>query len=218
MPSNRRARIDTREELAVVSVDRVFIEGERNTYASRGVALIVLLNGIGAMVLLALLAQNLPTPNNVKAFADAMMVFSIGAILGLTSAFIAYINRTIRLEWPEFTTWRRPLRWLAVAAAILGAACFLVGMNMARISIEAASSSTIRSKTISPQPPQTQPIEAASRAGSNRATRATNRAAATADRADRAAATRVASNQATRATNRAAATRADRATATTGAN
>jgi outer membrane biosynthesis protein TonB len=159
MPSNRRARIDTKEKLAVVSVDRVFIEGERNTYASRGVALIVLLNGIGAMVLLALLAQNLPSPNNVEALADAMMVFSAGAILGLTSAFIAYLNRTIRLEWPEFTTWRRPLRWLAVAAAILGAACFLVGMNMARISIEAASSSTIRSKTISPQPPQTQPIE-----------------------------------------------------------
>ena len=159
MPSNRRARIDTKEELALVSVDRVFIEGERNTYASRGVALIVLLNGIGAMVLLALLAQNLPSPNNVEALADAMMVFSAGAILGLTSAFIAYLNRTIRLEWPEFTTWRRPLRWLAVAAAILGAACFLVGMNMARISIEAASSSTMRSRTISPQPPQTQPIE-----------------------------------------------------------
>ena len=157
-PSNRRARIDKRQELAVVSVDRVFIEGERNRYASRGVALIVLLNGIGAMVFLALLAQNLPTPNNVEAFADAMMVFSIGAILGLTSAFIAYINRTIRLEWPEFATWRRPLRWLAVAAAILGAACFLVGMNMARISIEAASSSTTRPKTISPQPPQA-PIE-----------------------------------------------------------
>jgi hypothetical protein len=66
------------------------------------------------MVLLALLAQNVPSTNNVKAFADAMMVFSIGAILGLTSAFIAYVNRTVRLEWPEFTTWQRPLRWLAV--------------------------------------------------------------------------------------------------------
>jgi outer membrane biosynthesis protein TonB len=144
--------------LAIVSADRRYIEEQRNRYASRGVALIVLLNGIAAMVLLALLAQNLPSTNNVKAFADAMMVFSVGAILGLTSAFIAYVNRTVRLEWPEFTTWQRPLRWLAVAAAILGAVCFLVGMNMARISIEEASSTT-RPKTISPQPPQTQPIE-----------------------------------------------------------
>jgi hypothetical protein len=142
-----------------MSADRRYIETERNRYASRGIALIVLLNGIAAMVLLALLAPNLPSTNNVKAFADAMMVFSIGAILGLTSAFIAYVNRTIRLEWPAFTTWRRPLRWFAIAAAILGAACFLIGMNMARISIEEASSSTTRPKTISPPPPQTQPIE-----------------------------------------------------------
>jgi hypothetical protein len=158
MPSGRRARIDSRQEPAL-DTDRLYMERERNRYASRGVALIVALNGIGAMVLLALLAQNLPSTNNVKAFADAMMVFSIGAILGLTSAFIAYANRTIRLEWPEFVTWRRPLRWLAVAAAILGAACFFVGMNIARISIEDASRATTRSKTISPQPPQEQPIE-----------------------------------------------------------
>ena len=112
----------------------------------------------GAMVLLALVAQN---PSK-KAVADAMMVFSVGAILGLTSGFIAYLNRTIRLEWPKFTTWRRPLRWLAVAAAILGVACFFVGMNVARNSIEDASSSTIRSttraKSKSPLPPQEQPI------------------------------------------------------------
>jgi len=157
VPSNRRARIDIREELAVP--DRLSIERERNRYASRGLALTVLLNGLGAMVLLALLAQNLPSTNNVKAFADAMMVFSAGAILGLTSAFIAYLNRTIRLEWPEFTTWRRPLRWLAVAAAILGAACFFVGMNMTRIAIEDASSSATRPKTISPQPVEPQPAE-----------------------------------------------------------
>ena len=111
MPSNRRAPNDSRQELVVDSAYGLYIERERNRYASRGLALIVLLNGIGAMVP-ALLAQNLAT-NTVKAFADAMMVFSSGAILGLTSALIAYFNRTIRLEWPEFATWRRPLRWFA---------------------------------------------------------------------------------------------------------
>jgi hypothetical protein len=157
VPSNRRARIDIREDLAVP--DRYYIERERNRYASRGLALIVLLNGLGAMVLLAPLAQSLPSTNNVKAFADAMMVFSSGAILALTSAFIAYLNRTIRLEWPEFITWRRPLRWLAVAAAILGAACFFAGVNMTRIAIEDASSSATRPKTISPQPIEPRPAE-----------------------------------------------------------
>jgi ABC-type multidrug transport system fused ATPase/permease subunit len=155
MPSDRRSRIDNRQELAIDSADRLYVESERNRYASRAVAIVVLLNGIAAIVLLALLAQNLTT----KAFADAMMVFSSGAILGLTSAFIAYLNRTIRFESPEFTTWRRPLRWLAAAATILATVCFFVGMNMARISIEDVFRSTTRSKTISPQAPQTQPIE-----------------------------------------------------------
>jgi len=139
-PSNRRARIDSRQELTVDSGDRLYDERERNRYASLGVGLIVLLNGIGAMVLLALLVQGLTWRNTVNAIADAMMVFSIGALLGLTSALVAYVNRTIRLDWPEFSTWRRPLRWIAVAAAILSAACFFVGMNMARISIEEAPS------------------------------------------------------------------------------
>lgn len=134
------------------------IERERNEYASRALALVVLLNGISAMVLLALVAQN---PSK-KSVADAMMVFCVGAMLGLTSAFIAYLNRTIRFEWPKFTIWRRPLRWLAVVAAILGTACFFVGMNVARNSIEDASSSTIRSttraKSKSPLPSQEQPI------------------------------------------------------------
>ena len=152
IPSDRRSRIDNRQEFGA---DRLYIESERNRYASRAIAFVVLLNGIAAIVLLALLAQNLTT----KAFADAMMVFSSGAILGLTSAFIAYLNRTIRLESPEFTTWRRPLRWLAAAAAILAAACFFVGMNMARISIEDVFRSTTRPKTISPQPPEEPPVE-----------------------------------------------------------
>jgi hypothetical protein len=63
-----------------------------------------------------------------------MMVFGLGAILGLTSAFFAYLNRTWRLERPSFTAWRKPLRWLAVAAAIAGGACFVGAMNMARTS------------------------------------------------------------------------------------
>ena len=105
MPPNR---------LDVIRVDPFFVEGERNQYANRGVAFIVLLNGAAAIVLLAILAQ--PLPSTDKAIADAMLVFSIGAVLGLTSALIAYLNRTFRIDQPNMT-WRRPLRWLAVACA-----------------------------------------------------------------------------------------------------
>jgi hypothetical protein len=92
MPPNR---------LDVIRVDPFFIEGERNQYANRGVAFIVLLNGAAAIVLLAILAQPLPSTGGLKAIADAMLVFSIGAVLGLTSALLAYLNRTFRLDQPD---------------------------------------------------------------------------------------------------------------------
>jgi lysylphosphatidylglycerol synthetase-like protein (DUF2156 family) len=163
MPPNSRAEVNIREELDVVRVDPFFIEGQRNQYANRGVALIVLLNGAAAIVLLAILAQPLPSTEGLKAIADAMLVFSIGAVLGLTSALLAYLNRTFRLDQPDMT-WRRPLRWLAVGAAVAGAACFLVGMNMARIAVlpQTATSShkeSLRPKRTAPQREPTEPAE-----------------------------------------------------------
>ena len=154
IPPKRPAEIDIREEVDIIRVDPRFVERQRNMYASRGVALVVLLNGVAAIVLLAALAQS--TPLAAKAFADAMLVFGAGAALGLASAFFAYLSRTFRLERPELlTTWRRPLRWLAVGAAIAGTACFLVGLNMARLSVLPDESS--RPQTTTPRPENTLP-------------------------------------------------------------
>jgi hypothetical protein len=150
------------DRLDVVRVeDSFFIERQRNQYANRGVAFIVLLNGAAAIVLLAILAQPLPSTEGLKAIADAMLVFSIGAVLGLTSALLAYLNRTFRLDQPDMT-WRRPLRWLAVGAAVAGAACFLVGMNMARIAVLPQTSTSSRKETLRPKShtvPQREPTE-----------------------------------------------------------
>jgi hypothetical protein len=153
-PPKRRAEIDIREEEDIIRVDPLFVERQRNRYASRGVALVVLLNGVAAIVLLAALAQS--TPPAAKAFADAMLVFGAGAALGLASAFFAYLSRTFRLERPELlTTWRRPLRWLAVAAAMAGTICFVVGLNMARLSVLPDESS--RPQATTPRPENTLP-------------------------------------------------------------
>jgi hypothetical protein len=161
IPPKRRAEIDIREEVDIVRLDPLFVERQRNKYASRGVAFVVLLNGVAAIVLLVALAQGMPTA--AKPFADAMMVFGIGAALGLASAFFAYLSRTFRLERPELlTTWRRPLRWLAVAAAIAGTACFVAGLNMARQSVlpdEKSSppqATTPQPETSLPTPPGTE--------------------------------------------------------------
>ena len=160
-PSERRAEIDIREELDIVRVDPLFLERQRNRYASRGVALVVLLNGAAAIVLLIALAQGIPT--RTKPFADAMLVFAIGAALGLASMFLAYVSRTFRLERPALlATWRRPLRWLAIVAAIAGAASFVVGVNMARQSVvpnertSAPRSTTPAPEPSLPTPPDTQ--------------------------------------------------------------
>jgi hypothetical protein len=154
MPPKRRAEIDIREEVDIIRVDPLFVERQRNRYASRGVALVVLLNGVAAIVLLVTLAQGIT--HAAKPFADAMLVFGAGAALGLASAFFAYLSRTFRLERPELlTTWRRPLRWLAVGAAIAGTACFLVGLNMARLSVLPDESS--RPQATTPRPENTLP-------------------------------------------------------------
>jgi hypothetical protein len=52
-----RADVEIREEVDIVSVDPRFVERQRNRYASRGVALVVLLNGVAAIVLLTVLSQ-----------------------------------------------------------------------------------------------------------------------------------------------------------------
>ena len=44
---------DYREEVDIVRIDRLFLERKRNRYPSRGVAFLVILNGITALVLLS---------------------------------------------------------------------------------------------------------------------------------------------------------------------
>jgi hypothetical protein len=123
-----------RKEVDIVSVDPLFIERQRNRYASRAVAYVVWLNGLAAIGLLISLAARAGFPADAaKRFADAMFVFGVGSVVGLASAFVAYIGRTLRLEYPALIGWRRPLRWIAIIAAVIGAICFLTGLNIVRL-------------------------------------------------------------------------------------
>jgi hypothetical protein len=156
------ADIEVREEVDVVSFDPLFIERQRNRYASRAVAYVVWLNGLAAIALLIGLAHASLPADEVKRFADAMLVFGAGSVCGLVSAFFAYISRTFRLERPTLIGWRRPLRWLAILAAIAGAVCFVGALNMARVSVlaketAAASPSTGTTPAESPSPSTPKP-------------------------------------------------------------
>jgi hypothetical protein len=126
------APVEVKKEVDILSVDPLFHERQRNRYASRAVAYVVWLNGLAAIGLLISLAARAGLPADAR-FADAMFVFGVGSVAGLASAFVAYIGRTLRLERPALVVgWRRPLRWVAIIAAIIGAFCFLTGLNMVR--------------------------------------------------------------------------------------
>jgi hypothetical protein len=127
------ASIDVREEIDMISIDPLFVERQRNRYSSRALGYLVWLNGLAAIALLIGLPHaNLPADES-KRLADAMLLFGAGSLCGLASAFFAYVGRTFRLERPNLITWRRPLRWLAILAAIAGAICFVAALNMARM-------------------------------------------------------------------------------------
>jgi len=85
--------IDVREEIDILSVDPLFIERQRSRYASRAVAYVVWLNGLAALALLLGFAHATIPPDNVKRFADTMLVFGAGTVAGLGSAFFAYVGR-----------------------------------------------------------------------------------------------------------------------------
>ncbi|MGH6866164.1 MAG: hypothetical protein ACREDO_08360 [Methyloceanibacter sp.] len=121
-------------------LERAFIERERNRAAGRAVSFLVFLNGTAALVLLAILARAPESTMDAK-LAAAMMFFSGGAVAALLSSFLAYINRTVRMESPERADIRRLLRAFAIAAVIGSGAAFLVGMNMVGTSSTEKSSS-----------------------------------------------------------------------------
>jgi hypothetical protein len=136
MPPGFRGQVDINEEIDVVRVDPLFVERQRDRYASRGVAYIVLLNGLAAIALLIGLVHGTLSSESAKSFADAMMVFGIGALAGLASALFAYLRRTVSIDLPGQVTERRVFGWLAVATAIIGAGCFVGALNMARMAVE----------------------------------------------------------------------------------
>jgi hypothetical protein len=128
---------------AEAPLDRAFIERERNRLASRALSLLVLLNGSAALILLAILARA-PEGTVPGKVAAAMLFFSAGAVAALLSAFLAYINRTVRMDAltaPRRARLRRGLRIFAILCVIGSGACFLTGMNMVGTSSAERSSS-----------------------------------------------------------------------------
>ena len=83
-----------------------------------------------AFILLTLMVQA-PSASVDGRVAAALLFFSAGAIAALFSSFLAYINRTIRLEQPgRRENLRAALLGFAIAAVIGSGAAFMTAMNM----------------------------------------------------------------------------------------
>ena len=67
---------DFREEVDIVRIDPLFLERQRNRYAGRGVAFLVILNGIAALILLNNFLRLHPQVENAPTVAAAMVANS----------------------------------------------------------------------------------------------------------------------------------------------
>ena len=121
-------------------VDPALIERERNRFGARALGLLVLLNGVAALVLLSILGRA-PEATIGSKMAAAMLFFSGGAVAALLSSFLAYLNRTIALEAPDRRDLRRGLQIVGIVAVVCSAAAFLTGMNMVGSAASERSSS-----------------------------------------------------------------------------
>jgi hypothetical protein len=121
---------DYREEVDIVGIDPLFLESQRSRYASRGVAFLVILNGIAALLLLNNFLGLHPQVEHASKVARAMVVFGAGVASALASMFFAYLRRTIRLWAPERAPSRPIGWWLAVLAAMASTVCFVAGLRM----------------------------------------------------------------------------------------
>jgi hypothetical protein len=144
---------DFREEVDLVNIDPLHLHRQRSRYASRGIAYLILLNGIAALVLLAGFSRLGPQTQNAGKVVYAMLVFGSGATAGLAATFFAYLRRTVQLQAPERVPMRIGLWWLSVIAAIGATACFLVGLSMAGTAVR----SELVSRAVSAKSPKVVP-------------------------------------------------------------
>ena len=147
---------DFREEVDIVRIDPLFLERQRNRYASRGVAFLVILNGIAALLLLGNFVRLSPQIENAPKVADAMVVFGAGVAAALASMFFAYLRRTVMLRAPERVPSLPIGWWLAVLAAVVSAVCFVAGLRMVGTAVAPSlvSSATAQKPVKGEQGPQ----------------------------------------------------------------
>lgn len=121
-------------------IERGLAETQQDRIAGRGLGYLILLNGVAALIMVGAFVYGFQTSAEPK-LAAAMLVFGSGAVAGLLSSFVAYLNRIVRAEVPERPHLPSILRLVGIAAVIVSGVAFLSGLSMVGTTSTAKSSS-----------------------------------------------------------------------------
>lgn len=125
-------------------LDPGYLEPQQDRIAGRALAFLVMLNGASALIMLAAFAFGLQSTE--PKLVAAMLVFGSGAITGLLSTFLTFLNRVIRAEAPHRVSLRDSLRIIAMVAVVASGAAFLIGLNMVGTATTSRSSTHPKTK------------------------------------------------------------------------
>ena len=131
---------------------------ERDRYASRALAYLILLNGFAALVLVTALAFAPQSTTDPRRLSWAMLVFGSGALAGLLSSLLAYISRTAMAS--SQLVMQDILRVIAIIAAVGSGAAFLTALNMVALTVPEHASTRPKSKPQQQTPAPTAPAHA----------------------------------------------------------
>ena len=132
-----------------------YLARERDRYASRALAYLILLNGFAALILVTALAFAPQSASDPRRLTWAMLVFGSGALAGLLSSLLAYIGRTAMAS--SYLIVQDVLRVSAIIAAVGSGAAFLTALNIMALTVPEASSTRPKSKPQDQTPAPTAP-------------------------------------------------------------
>jgi zinc transporter ZupT len=136
-PSGSRSSDTYQRDAGIIGV-------QQDPIAGRALGFLVLLNGAAALLMLSAFAFGLQSTE--PKLVAAMLVFGSGAMTGLLSTFLTYLNRVVRAEAPERVQLRDAMRAAAMVAVIASGASFLIGLNMVGTATTSRSSTHPKTK------------------------------------------------------------------------
>jgi hypothetical protein len=132
---------------------------ERDRYASRALACLILLNGFAALILVTALAFAPQSATDPRRLSWAMLVFGSGALAGLLSSLLAYVSRTAMAS--SLLVVQDLLRVGAIIAAIGSGAAFFTALNMMALTVPEHASTRPKNKPQEQTPGPAAPAHAA---------------------------------------------------------